>query len=322
MHAAQHLSATTAKKTLTDATFSTTVTMLKQSGLLLIVSAKRPLMGRNALVEIEGEDFDGQDKVTKEDSGDSTLGQSISVTSGGYVYFENVDYTDDGVDSLQLRVKADADTTVELHQDTQDGTLLGKCALTAASSWATQSCTLSQKVTGVSKLYLVFGGAAHLNWLKFQGSGPNPGSGGSGAGGSAAGGSSGGSNGGASGSAAGGSTGRGGAAGNAAGGAGGGNGNGGVAGGGKGGTSSSGNGNGGSADSGGAGGSAGNGNGGSSASGGAPGSSGAGGSSQGGTSSGCSCRIGDTRGPSGALVIVGFIAAALGLRRGKPGRRK
>jgi xylan 1,4-beta-xylosidase len=321
MHAAQHLSAATAKKTLTDATFSTTVTMLKQSGLLLIVSAQRPLMGRNALVEIEGEDFDGQDKVTKEDSGDSTLGQSISVTSGGYVYFENVDYTDDGVDSLQLRVKADADTTVELHQDTQDGTLLGKCAVTSSSAWASQNCTLSQKVTGVSKLYLVFGGAAHLNWVKFQSS-STPGSGGSGAGGSAAGGISGGSSGGASGSAAGGSSGRGGAAGNAAGGAGGGNGNGGVAGGGKGGTSSSGNGNGGSADSGGAGGSAGNGNGGSSASGGAPGSSGAGGSSQGGTSSGCSCRIGDTRGPSGALVIVGFIAAALGLRRGKPRRRK
>ena len=321
MHAAQHLSATTAKKTLTDATFSATVTMLKQSGLLLIVSAQRPLMGRNALVEIEGEDFDGQDKVTKEDSGDSTLGQSISVTSGGYVYFENVDYTDDGVDSLQLRVKADADTTVELHQDTQDVTLLGKCAVTSSSAWASQNCTLSQKVTGVSKLYLVFGGAAHLNWVKFQSS-STPGSGGSGAGGSAAGGISGGSSGGASGSAAGGSSGRGGAAGNAAGGAGGGNGNGGVAGGGKGGTSSSGNGNGGSADSGGAGGSAGNGNGGSSASGGAPGSSGAGGSSQGGTSSGCSCRIGDTRGPSGALVIVGFIAAALGLRRGKPRRRK
>jgi hypothetical protein len=50
MHAAQHLSVTSSKRTLTDATFSTTVTMLKQSGLLLIVSAKRPLMGRDALV--------------------------------------------------------------------------------------------------------------------------------------------------------------------------------------------------------------------------------------------------------------------------------
>jgi xylan 1,4-beta-xylosidase len=310
MHAAQHLSVTTAKKTLTDATFSTTVMMAKQSGLLLIVSTKRPLMGRDALVEIEGEDFDGQDKATKEDSGDSTLGQSISVSSGGYVYFENVDYTDDGVDSVQLRVKADADTTVELHQDKQDGTLLGKCAVTTSSSWASQSCTLSQKVTGVSKLYLVFSGAAHLNWLKFQGGSSNPGSGGSGAGGSAAGGSSG-SNGGASGSAAGGSSGRGGAAGNAAGG-GPGN-NGGAAGSGNGGTSSKGNG--GSSDSGGAGGSAGNGNSGSG------GASGAGGSTNTGGSSGCACRIGDTRGPSGALVIVGFIATALWRRRSLARRR-
>jgi beta-xylosidase len=318
MRAAQHLSVTSAKKTLTDATFSTTVTMLKQSGLLLIVSAKRPLMGRDALVEIEGEDFDGQDKVApKEDSGDSTLGQSISVDSGGYVYFENVDYTDDGVDSVQLRVKAAADTTVELHQDTQDGTSLGKCAVTSSSAWATQSCTLSQKVTGVSKLYLVFGGAAHLNWLKFQSS--NTGSGGSGAGGSAAGGSSGGSNGGASGSAAGGSTGRGGAAGNAAGGAGGGNGNGGAAGSGNGGATSSGNG--GAPQSGGGGASGGSAGTGGAGSGGA--SSGAGGSSStGGGKSGCGCRIGDTRDPSGALIVVGFVAAALGLRLRQTRRRK
>jgi MYXO-CTERM domain-containing protein len=217
-------------------------------------------------------------------------------------------------------VKADAATTVELHQDTQDGTSLGKCAVTASSSWASQTCTLSQKVTGVSKLYLVFGGAAHLNWLKFQSS-SNPGSGGSGAGGSAAGGSSGTSNGGASGSPAGGSSGRGGAAGNAAGGAAG-SGNGGAAGSGNGGTSSSSNGNGGASQSGGAsGGSAGNGNNGNGGASGSGGASSAGGSTSTGGSSGCACRIGDTRGPSGALMMVGFIAAALGLRRSQIRRR-
>jgi MYXO-CTERM domain-containing protein len=319
LKAAQHLSVTSTKKTV-DTTFSTTVTMLKQSAMLIILSTKRPLMGRDAFTEIEAEDYDGQSSGKAQDSGEATLDQSMVVSANGYLYFEKVDYSDDGASSVDFRYKAASDATVELRQDSDTGTSLGKCTLAAASSWTTQNCKLSPAVTGVSKLYLMFGGAAEVNYLKFQGSGSTPGSGGSGAGGSAAGGTSGGSNGGASGSAAGGSTGRGGAAGNAAGGVAG-NGNGGVAGSGNGGTSSNSNGNGGSPNggAGNSGGSSGNGNGGSASG----GSSGAGGSSStGSTSSGCSCRIGDTRGPSGALVIVGFIAAALGLRRGKPRRRK
>ena len=57
------------------------------------------------------------------------LGQSISVTANGYVYFENVDYTDGGVAGVQLRVKSQADATVELHADSQTGALLGTCAV-------------------------------------------------------------------------------------------------------------------------------------------------------------------------------------------------
>jgi MYXO-CTERM domain-containing protein len=310
MRAAQHLSATTTKQTLTGATFSTTVKMFKQSGLLLIVSTKRPLMGRDALVEIEGEDFDGQDKTKKEDSGDDTLGQSISVDANGYVYFENVDYTDDGVSNVQLRVKTASDTSIELHADAQDGKLLGKCAVTSTSNaWATQTCDISPSVSGVSKLYVVFGGAAHLNWLKFQGSAPNPGTGG--AGGNSAGGSSG-SAGNGAGGAAGGATGsnNGGTSGNSAGGSTG-NGKGGSSGSGTGGASGSGNG-------GNSSGSAGN-----SGNSGGGGISGSGGSSTGGGgSSGCGCRIGEAPGPSGALVIVGFVAAVLGLGRRRVRRQK
>ena len=126
------------------------------------------MTGRNALVEIEGEDYDGQSGATKEDSNDTSLGQSISVTANGSVYFENVDYTDGGVASVQLRVKSQAAATVELHADSQTGALLGKCMVPSTSNaWATQTCTLAQPVTGVARLYLVFGGAMHLNWLKF-----------------------------------------------------------------------------------------------------------------------------------------------------------
>jgi xylan 1,4-beta-xylosidase len=367
MRAAQHLAlAQPVSQTSVTTSFTTTFSLSKQAGTLIIVSLKRPLTGRNALVEIEGEDFDGQSGATKEDSGDSTtLGQSISLTSGGYVYFENVDYTDNGVSSVQLRVKSGADTTLELHQDTQTGTLLGKCTVSSTSNaWATQTCTLSQAVTGVSKLYVVAGGALHLNFMKFQ-SGTNPpptggttgaggttgpgGAGGasSGAGGSAAGGSGGSATGGSGGTGRGGATGgtggatggtsattarggasggaggaSGGAGGNASGGAGGnasggagGNASGGAGGNASGGAGGNASGGAGGNASGGSGGNASGGSGGN-ASGGSGGNSGSGGSTtNGGATSGCSCRIGNQGGQSGTLLLVGLVAAVLGLRR-------
>ena len=44
-------------------------------------------------------------------------------------------------------------------------------------SWANQTCTLTP-TTGVKTLYVVFGGAARLNSLKFQGAGMTTGTGG------------------------------------------------------------------------------------------------------------------------------------------------
>ena len=349
MRAAQHLAlAQPVSQSSVTTSFTTTFSLTKQAGTLVIVSLKRPLTGRDALVEIEGEDYDGQTSATKEDSGDSsTLGQSISIgSSGGNVYFENVDYTDDGVNAVQLRVKTASDTSLELHAVDQSGTdtSLGKCAVSSTSNaWATQTCKLSQAVTGVSRLNVVFAGSMHLNWLKFQGNGTPSGTGGTGGGGatsdgtggSAAGGASGSAPGGAGGSAVGGTGGSatGGAGGSARGGAGGGasGGTGGSANGGAGGSARGGAGggvggsstcgSGGSA----SGGSAGNTNGGvgghasgtgGSTSGASGGNSGAGGSNTPSSSaSGCSCRIGSSSAPSGTLLIFGLGVAVLGLRR-------
>jgi MYXO-CTERM domain-containing protein len=94
-----------------------------------------------------------------------------------------VDFSDAGVGSVQMRVNASAATNLEFHADSATGTLLGKCAVSATTGWATQSCTLTTPMTGVHTLYVVFGGAARLNWLLFQaGSGNTTGTGGSGAG--------------------------------------------------------------------------------------------------------------------------------------------
>ncbi|MFL5306977.1 MAG: GH39 family glycosyl hydrolase [Polyangia bacterium] len=189
LRAAQHLALMQPTKTITlDATYSTSFTMNRQSGTLLLLGVKRPVTGRDALGPMEGEDYDGQSGATKEDSNDTDLGQSISVTGGGSIFYDNVDFTDAGVNAVKLRVQAAAATSVELHADTATGALLGKCDIAATGTmWATQSCTVT--ATGVHPaLYLVFAGAAHLNWIQFQGVAGGTGTGGtmgtSGAGGS------------------------------------------------------------------------------------------------------------------------------------------
>ena len=190
MRAAQHLAlAQAVTQTTVSSSYSTTFTLPKQGSSLIIVGKARPLTGRDALVEMEGEDYDGQSGATKEESGDTSMGQSISVNSGGSVFFNSVDFRDAGVGSVQLRVKASSATTLELRQDSQTGTLLGTCSVASTgSSWATQTCNLTQ-TAGVHNLYVVSGGSVHLNWMKFQAGGGGQGTGGTGAGGQASGGS-------------------------------------------------------------------------------------------------------------------------------------
>jgi MYXO-CTERM domain-containing protein len=168
MRAAQQLALIepVAQKAVTTS-YTATFTLPKQGAALYIIGVNRPLTGRDALTTMEGEDYDGQSNGTKEDSGDTSMGQSVSVTAGGSLFFNNVDFTDQGVGSVDLRVKATAATTIEMHADTATGPLVGTCAIAAATSWATQTCKLTQ-TTGVHTLYLNFTGAVHLNWLKFS----------------------------------------------------------------------------------------------------------------------------------------------------------
>jgi alpha-L-fucosidase len=318
---AQHLAlAQPVSKKTVETSFSTSFAISKQAATLIILGTKRPLTGRDALVEIEGEDYDGQAGTTKEDSGDSTLGQSISLSSGGTVFFENVDYTDDGVASVQLRVKTQSDTTLELHGDSQTGTLLGKCAITSTSNaWATQTCPLAQPVTGVARLYVVAGGAVHLNWFKFQSAG-STGTGGAGgntgSGGASGTGASAGTTASVTGGAAGSGTSVGGATSETAGASGGASGNasGGASASVTGGATGSGIPSGG-AISGTAGAS-----GGSTESAGGNGDTGSATVPTVGKSSGCGCHLGSAGNSPGALLILGLAAVLFGLRRQRVGR--
>ena len=208
MKAQQHLALLQpVGKATTTTTWSTSFSIPRQAGSLVILGVKRPVTGRNAFVEIEAEDYDGQSGMTKQDSGDSTtLGQSITGSSGANAFFLNTDFSDTGVGAVQLRVNTSAATTLELRADSQTGTLLGTCQIPSTSAaWATQTCNLTS-TSGVHTLYVNFGGSIRLNHLKFQAGTTSTGTGGTGGGGGTGGTGSGG-RGGAGGSSGGGSTG-------------------------------------------------------------------------------------------------------------------
>jgi MYXO-CTERM domain-containing protein len=273
---------------------------------------------------MEGEDYDGQSGATKEDSNDSDLGQSISVTSGGSIFYDVVDFSDAGVGSVQMRVNASAATTLEFHADSQTGTLLGKCAVAATgSAWATQACTLTP-LSGVHTLYLVFGGAARLNWLLFQPtSSSTTGTGGSGA---ATGGSSGAGTGGTGTTGAGGTatTGTGGTGATGTGGTGttgtggtGTTGTGGAIVSGAGGTATTGAGGAGTGGTGAGGSGTGSGTGGS----GAGGSTGAGGTAAASGGGGCACEVGGSAGAPRMALPLGLMMAVACVRRRRRARR-
>jgi MYXO-CTERM domain-containing protein len=336
MKAHQHLElAQPVSKTTLGTTYTASFTLNRQAGTLLILGVNRPVTGRNGLVEIEGEDYDGQSNATKEDSNDTGQGQSISLASGGSVFYNVVDFSDAGVGSVQLRVNAQSATTLTLRTDSQTGTVIATCNVAATGgSWATQTCALTP-TTGVHTLYVTAAGAVRLNYMTFAAGGSTTGTGGMGGGAGGASGRGG----------AGGSTGAGGASSVGAGGSGtsgsagagaGGSSNSGSGGSGAGGSNSSGSGGsvitgvGGNDSSGsggaGTGGDTTAGTGGNTVTGSAGAGSGVAGNSGSGGSAppqsgggGCGCAIGDTGGAPGTLLIAG-LTVALRARRRRRGR--
>jgi arabinoxylan arabinofuranohydrolase len=241
---------------------------------------------------------------------DTGAGMNVtSISNGDYIKVKDVDFLD-GVTSFEARVSSAASNAkIELHLDSQTGTLLGTCDVSGASAWTTKTCEVSGG-SGKHDLFLKFvGGSGDLfkfNWWRF--SGPTKPGGGGGAGGTGAGGSA---TGGVGGSAQG-TSGSPGAAGTTS------SSGGSLSGGGLGGTTgSAGSGSGGSpVVSGGAGGVfAGGGTGG--RAGGAPAAAaGASGNGSSGADSGsCACRAGASAGNGGLAAALWMFGSALVLRR-------
>ncbi len=183
MREAQHLALLEPVTTTTaESSYSTSLSLPRQGAAMIILSLERPVTGRDAFVEIEGEDYDGQSGATREDSDDESMGQSLAISDGATVYYDQVDFGELGAEGVDLRVNAQAAATLDLYADSETGTLLGSCAVAATSGgWATQSCTITP-TTGVHPLYVVSSGAVRLNWMKFtgQGASSNDGAGGMG----------------------------------------------------------------------------------------------------------------------------------------------
>ncbi|MGK4007532.1 glycoside hydrolase family 43 protein [Sorangium sp. So ce1036] len=213
-----------------------------------------------------------------------------SISNGDYIKVKNVDFLD-GVTSFEARVSSAAsDAKIELRLDSQNGTLLGTCDVSGASSWTTKTCEVSGG-SGKHDLFLKFvGGNGDLfkfNWWRFTGP-TMPDDGGDGGGGGGGGGTTEPGTGGAGGSGqgTGGSGGSAGAGGTASG-------SGGSATGGAGGTT----------------GTAGSGSGGSA---GASGVDDAAGTDPGDS---CACRTGASAGGGGRAAALWLVASALVLRR-------
>jgi xylan 1,4-beta-xylosidase len=183
MKAAQHLMPAQAPAQVNiSGSYSTpSITIPRLGAVLVTIGRSRPVTGRNALVTVEGEDYDGQSGVTKEDSNDTSMGQSVLGNSGSYVFFDDLDFSDPGVSSVQLRVNAQSATTLTLKADSATGAVIGSCSIPATSGWATETCALTS-ISGVHTLYVNFGGSLHLNWLDFRGNATSTDAGGSGSG--------------------------------------------------------------------------------------------------------------------------------------------
>ncbi|WP_437736494.1 glycoside hydrolase family 43 protein [Sorangium sp. So ce1335] len=144
----------------------------------------------NPFSQVEAETIAFSSGLKTEACTDTGGGMNVtSISNGDYIKVKNVDFLD-GVTSFEARVSSAAgDAKIELRLDSQNGTLLGTCDVSGASSWTTKTCTVSGG-SGKHDLFLKFvGGGGDLfkfNWWRFTGpTTPDGEGGGGGAGGSA-----------------------------------------------------------------------------------------------------------------------------------------
>jgi len=105
-----------------------------------------------------------------------------SISSGDYIKLKNVDFGT-GATALNVRVASASGTgNIEVRLNSQTGTLVGTCAVSAtggAQTWANKTCTISG-ASGVHDLFFVFTGSGGFNFNNWQFTGTGGGSSGTG----------------------------------------------------------------------------------------------------------------------------------------------
>ena len=155
----------------------------------LTMSTKGPsaVATLDPFAQVEAETIAFSSGLKTEVCTDTGAGMNVtSISNGDYIKVKDVAFLD-GVTSFEARVSSAASNAkIELHLDSQTGTLLGTCDVSGASSWTTKTCAVSGG-SGKHDLFLKFvGGQGDLfkfNWWRFAG--PTMPSGGGGAGGTA-----------------------------------------------------------------------------------------------------------------------------------------
>jgi len=127
----------------------------------------------NPFQQVEAETIAFSSGLKTEDCDDAGGGLNVTRISGGdYIKVKNVDFLD-GVTEFEARVaSAEGSASIELHLDSESGTLLGSCDVSGASAWTTTTCPVSGG-SGTHDLFLVFTGSGDdlfkFNWWKFTG---------------------------------------------------------------------------------------------------------------------------------------------------------
>src|SRR6187431_409715 len=138
----------------------------------------------NPFLQVEAETIAFSSGLKTEVCSDTGAGMNVtSISNGDYIKVKDVDFAT-GVTSFEARISSAASNAkIELHLDSQTGTLLGTCDVAGASSWTSKSCAVSGG-SGKHDLFLKFvGGSGDLfkfNWWKFTGPTMPDGGGGSG----------------------------------------------------------------------------------------------------------------------------------------------
>jgi hypothetical protein len=127
----------------------------------------------NPFDQVEAETIAFSSGLKTEECTDTGAGMNVtSISDGDYIKVKEVDFLD-GVTTFEARVSSSAsNATIELHLDSQTGTLLGTCDVSGASSWTTVTCPVSGG-SGTHDLFLTFTGGGNdlfkFNWWKFTG---------------------------------------------------------------------------------------------------------------------------------------------------------